>query len=136
MDWLAGSRLHIIDIAVTRGISYIPIYLLGFSEAPLFAYIVFVSIYATFIHSNFRIEFGPLRHFLVTPRFHHWHHTSDMTYADKNFAVHLPILDRIFRTHYLPTKDWPAEYGVTGGGVPPSGFFAQLAYPFSKKGKA
>jgi sterol desaturase/sphingolipid hydroxylase (fatty acid hydroxylase superfamily) len=136
MDWLAGSRLHIIDIAVTRGISYIPIYLLGFSEAPLFAYIIFVSIHATFIHSNFRIEFGPLRHFLVIPRFHHWHHTSDLTHADKNFAVHLPVLDRLFGTHYLPSKDWPAEYGVTSGGVPPSGFFAQLTYPFSKKGKA
>ena len=135
MDWLAGSRLHIFDIAVTRGLSYIPIYLLGFSEGPLFAYIVFVSVYATFIHSNFRIEVAPLRWLFVTPRFHHWHHTSDMTYADKNFAVHLPILDRLFGTYYLPAKDWPAEYGVTSGGVPPSGFFAQLTYPFSKKGK-
>lgn len=133
MDWLAGSRLHFVDIAVTRAVSYIPIYLLGFGEAPLFAYLVFVSIHATFIHSNFRIEFGPLRWVLVTPRFHHWHHTSDIKYADKNFAVHLPFLDRLFGTYYLPDKKWPAAYGVTAGNVPPSGFFAQLSYPFRSK---
>ena len=135
MDWLAGSRLHFVDIAVTRSIAYIPIFILGFSEAPLFAYIIFVSVYATFIHSNFRLEFGPARWLLVTPRFHHWHHTSDLTHADKNFAVHLPILDRLFGTHYLPAMEWPTAYGVTDGGVPPSGFFAQLAYPFRKKVK-
>lgn len=134
MDWLAGSRIHLVDIAITRSLSYIPIYLLGFSEGPLFVYIIFVSIYATFIHSNFRFGFGPLGRLLVTPRYHHWHHTSDMTYADKNFAVHLPIFDRIFGTYYLPPSDWPAAYGVTSGGVPPSGFFAQLTYPFKRKG--
>jgi sterol desaturase/sphingolipid hydroxylase (fatty acid hydroxylase superfamily) len=136
MDWLAGSRIHLVDIAITRSLSYIPIYLLGFSELPLFAYIIFVSIYATFIHSNFRVQFGPLRWVFVTPRFHHWHHTSDLRVADKNFAVHLPILDRLFGTYYFPITDWPSAYGVTDGAVPPSGFFAQLAYPFRKKNKA
>ena len=56
MDWLAGSRLHLVDIAVTRGLSYVPVYVLGFAEAPLFAYVVFVSIQATFIHANLRFE--------------------------------------------------------------------------------
>ncbi len=132
MDWLAGSRLHLVDIALTRGLSYVPIYLLGFAEAPLFAYIIFVSIHATFIHANFRIEFGPLRWLLATPRFHHWHHTSDLSLADKNFAVHLPVLDRLFGTYYFPSKQWPEAYGIADGRVPPSGFFAQLAYPFRK----
>ncbi|MDA1266781.1 MAG: sterol desaturase family protein, partial [Planctomycetota bacterium] len=31
VDWLAGSRLHLVDILVTRGFSYIPLYVLGFS---------------------------------------------------------------------------------------------------------
>ena len=132
MDWLAGSRLHIVDIVLTRGLSYVPIFLLGFAEAPLFAYIIFVSIHATFIHANFRIEFGPLRWLLATPRFHHWHHTSDLSQADKNFAVHLPVLDRLFGTYYFPARRWPQAYGVADGGVPPSGFFAQLAYPFRR----
>ena len=54
MDWLAGSRLHLVDVAVTRGLTYVPIYVLGFAEGPLFAYVAFVSIQATFIHANVR----------------------------------------------------------------------------------
>ncbi|MCL4152868.1 UNVERIFIED_CONTAM: hypothetical protein GTU68_060072, partial [Idotea baltica] len=30
VDWMAGSRLHIVDILVTRSISYMPLYVLGF----------------------------------------------------------------------------------------------------------
>lgn len=135
MDWLAGSRLHFVDIAFTRAIGYLPIFLLGFSEGPLFAYIVFVSFHATLIHTNFRFDFGPLKWLFVVPRFHHWHHTSDLTYADKNFAVHLPFIDKLFGTYYLPHGEWPKAYGVDDDEVPPSGFFAQLAYPFGRKAK-
>lgn len=133
MDWLAGSRLHFFDIAVTRALSYLPIYLLGFAEGPLFAYIVFVSFHATFIHSNFRFEFGPLQWLFATPRFHHWHHTADLAFADKNFAVHLPFLDKLFGTYYFPRSKWPERYGVDDPEVPPSGFFAQMSYPFGRK---
>lgn len=133
MDWLASSRLHFADIAVTRALSYLPIYLLGFGEGPLFAYIIFVSLHATFIHANFRIGFGPLRWLFVTPRFHHWHHTSDLAFADKNFAIHFPVIDRLFGTYYLPKREWPESYGVDDDKVPSSGFFAQLAYPFGRK---
>lgn len=130
MDWLAGSRLHLVDVAVTRGISYIPIYLLGFAEAPLFAYVVFVSIHATFIHSNLQFEFGPLRWLTATPQFHHWHHCADQNLVDKNFAVHLPVLDWLFGTYYLPKGVWPTSYGVNGGTTPTNGYFSQLLQPF------
>jgi sterol desaturase/sphingolipid hydroxylase (fatty acid hydroxylase superfamily) len=132
MDWLAGSRIHFVDIAVTRGISYIPIYLLGFAEAPFFAYIVFVSIQATFIHSNLRFEFGPLRWLLATPQFHHWHHCSDEGLLDKNFAVHLPLLDRLFGTYHLPKSVWPAAYGLAGGALTGKSYFGQLIQPFRR----
>ena len=35
MDWIAGARLHLVDVAVTRGLTYVPIYVLGFDQAPL-----------------------------------------------------------------------------------------------------
>jgi len=72
MDWLAGSRLHLIDIVVTCGLTYVPIYALGFAEAPLFAYLVFVSVRAVFIHANVRFELRWLHWLPATPRFHHW----------------------------------------------------------------
>ena len=114
MDWLAGSRLHIVDIAVTRGLTYVPIYVLGFSDEPLAAYLVFVSAQATFIHANVRFEWPWLRWILATPRFHHWHHAAEPEAVDTNFAVHLPVLDLLFGTAHLPDR-WPSAYGLAHG---------------------
>ena len=132
MDWLAGSRLHLVDVAVTRGLTYVPIYLLGFADGPLFAYLVLVSAQATFIHANVRFAFGPLRYVVATPHFHHWHHAAEAEAVDKNFAVHLPILDVVFGTAHVPDR-WPAAYGITGGEPPPSGYFRQLLWPFKAR---
>lgn len=133
MDWLAGSRLHLVDVAVTRGLTYVPIYLLGFAEPPLFAYVAFVSIQATFIHANVRFHFGPLRWVLATPQFHHWHHGAEREAVDKNFAVHLPVLDRLFGTCYLPGDRWPASYGLADGTAVPPGYVRQLLAPFKSR---
>ena len=129
MDWLAGSRLHLVDVAVTRGLTYVPIYLLGFAEPPLFAYVAFVSVQATFIHANVRFRFGPLRWVLATPQFHHWHHGAEREAVDKNFAVHLPVLDRLFGTCYLPGDRWPTSYGLADGATVPPGYVRQLVDP-------
>ena len=133
MDWLAGSRLHLVDVAVTRGLTYVPIYVLGFAEAPLFAYVAFVSIQATFIHANVRFRFGALRWLLATPQFHHWHHSAEREAVDKNFAVHLPVLDWVFGTFYLPQDRWPPSYGLASGDPIPSGYVRQLVHPFLQR---
>jgi len=128
MDWLAGSPLHLVDIAITRGVSFLPLYLMGFSEPALLAYLVFVSFQAVWIHANLRRRYGWLRHVVTTPEYHHWHHTSEPDAVDKNFAVHLPILDRMFGTLHDPGR-WPRAYGIAGDPVPP-GWLAQLVAPF------
>jgi lathosterol oxidase len=133
MDWLAGSRLHLVDVAVTRGLTFVPIYVLGFDQAPLFAYVAFVSIQATFIHANVRFRFGPLRWVLATPQFHHWHHGAEPEAVDKNFAVHLPLLDRLFGTCYLPGDRWPSSYGLADGATVPPGYVRQLVDPFRRR---
>jgi lathosterol oxidase len=131
MDWLAGSRLHLVDVVVTRGLTYVPLYLLGFAEAPLFAYVAFVSVQATFIHANVRFRFGALRWLLATPQFHHWHHGADREAVNKNFAVHLPALDWVFGTFYLPGNRWPSAYGLSGGESVPPGYAGQFLHPFA-----
>jgi lathosterol oxidase len=133
MDWLAGSRLHLFDVAVTRGLTYVPIYVLGFSETALIAYVAFVSIQATFIHANVRFTFGRLRWVMATPQFHHWHHGAEPEAVDKNFAVHLPLLDRVFGTCYLPGDRWPASYGLATGTPMPAGYARQFVDPFTSK---
>ncbi|MGH7365057.1 MAG: sterol desaturase family protein [Candidatus Rokuibacteriota bacterium] len=127
MDWLAGSRLHLVDIVVTRGLSFVPLYVLGFAQGAVFAYVLFVSFQAVLIHANVSWRFGPLRWILATPQYHHWHHAVEP--VDVNFAVHLPVIDRLFGTQYLPRDRWPAEYGLAGAPVP-TGYGAQLVYPF------
>jgi lathosterol oxidase len=134
MDWLAGSRLHLVDVAVTRGLTYVPIYVLGFGEGPVFAYVVFVSLQATFIHANVRFDFGPLRWLLATPQFHHWHHGAEREAVDKNFAVHLPVLDWLFGTFHLPGDRWPESYGLAQGERVPDGFVRQFVHPFRPGG--
>ena len=127
MDWLAGSRLHLVDIVVTRGLSFVPLYVLGFAQPPVFAYVLFVSFQAVLIHANVRWRFGPVRWLLATPQYHHWHHAVEP--VDVNFAVHLPLIDAVFGTLYLPRDGWPGAYGLAGRPVP-EGYWTQLAYPF------
>jgi len=127
MDWLAGSRLHVIDVLATRGLVLVPIFLLGFERPPLYAYLVLVSFHAVFVHANVRFRFGWLDYVITTPRGHHWHHAQRP--VDKNFAVHLPVLDRLFGTQHLPGDAWPDDYGIHGAPVP-EGYGAQLVYPF------
>jgi len=131
MDWLAGSRLHLIDAIVTRGATYIPIYVLGFSQAALVAYVVLVVIQATFIHANVRWELRPIRPWMATPAFHHWHHSAEPEAVDKNFSVHTPLWDWLFGTHYLPDR-WPSAYGLCPGSDVPKGWPRQLMYPFRR----
>ena len=50
---------------------------------------------------------------------------------DRNFAVHLPAIDRLFGTAYMP-GGWPEVYGIEGNPVP-SGWPAQLTYPFRRE---
>ena len=130
MDWLAGSRMHLVDVLVTRALVFVPLYVLGFAPPPVYAYLVFVSFHAVFIHANVRFRFGRVAHLIATPQFHHWHHAADAEGVDKNFAVHLPVLDRLFGTYCMPAERWPNAYGIAGRPVPPD-YARQLLYPFS-----
>lgn len=129
MDWLAGSRTHFIEALATRSAVIVPLYIINFSEPALNAYVVLVGVQAVFVHANVRWDFGFLKYVLVTPQYHHWHHSDDPAYANTNFAVHLPLIDMLMGTFKLPDKMWPDTYGVFGQ-EPPQGFVPQLAYPF------
>jgi sterol desaturase/sphingolipid hydroxylase (fatty acid hydroxylase superfamily) len=132
MDWLAGSRLHLVDVILTRGLTYVPIFVLGFSQSALLAYVFLVAAQATFIHANVRWEFRPIRRIVATPAFHHWHHSAEAEAIDKNFAVHTPLWDLLFGTYYLPER-WPARYGLVNGATVPGGWVKQLLHPFRRR---
>lgn len=133
MDWMAGSRQHILELLITRTLVLAPIYVLGFSKEVIDAYIVVVGFQAVFNHANVSVRLGPLRYVIVTPNFHHWHHSQDDEAIDKNYAAHFAFLDYAFGTAVKSDREWPAQYGVVGDYVP-NGFWKQLKFPFVWKG--
>lgn len=133
MDWLAGSRQHIVELLITRTLVLAPIYVLGFSKEVIDAYIVIVGFQAVFNHANVSVRLGPLRYLVVTPNFHHWHHAQDDEAIDRNYAAHFAFLDHLFGTAVQSERAWPQRYGVQGDYVP-DGFFRQLVFPFTWKG--
>jgi sterol desaturase/sphingolipid hydroxylase (fatty acid hydroxylase superfamily) len=80
------------------------------------------------LHSNLRINFGPLRWLLSSPELHHWHHCSDREARDKNFASQLPLLDVLFGTFHMPRGLMPSKYGLEQ--PIPASYPAQLLHPF------
>jgi len=132
MDWLAGSRQHMLELVVTRVCVLAPLYILGFSEAVMNGYILIVGFQAVFNHANVHLRWGPLKYLLVTPDFHHWHHASDEEAIDRNYAAHYAFLDHLFGTAVKSPKVFPEKYGVVGDYMP-DGFVRQQMFPFRRK---
>jgi len=129
MDWMAGSRQHIFELIFTRVGVLGALYVLGFSEAVMNVYIIIVGFQAVFNHANVSLPWGPLKYIIVTPDFHHWHHSSDREALDKNYAAHYAFLDYIFGTAVKSDRKFPKEYGVLGDYMP-HGFVKQQMFPF------
>lgn len=130
LDWIAGSRSHFVDDTLVRGFILAPM-MLGFSQSILMVYLIFVTLHATWTHCNFGPNAKWLEKFVVMPRYHHWHHTSQKEGIDKNFAIHFPWIDKIFGTYYFP-EHWPEKYGLDNEAIAP-GFMGQTIDPFLPK---
>ena len=134
MDWLAESRLHVIETLIVRLSVLIPLYACGFSTQAIDGYIVIVGFHAVFNHANVSVNIGWLRYVIVTPNFHHWHHGSERAAIDRNYAAHFAFLDYLFGTAVRSERAWPEQYGVVGETVP-RGFWGQLLYPLRSRAR-
>lgn len=128
MDWLAGSRNHIVSMIIERSLVMVGLYLLGADKAALDIYVTFAALQAIIIHCNIDVPWGPVKYLLVTPQYHHWHHSSEKPAIDTNYSAHTPLFDRLFNTYHMPKQHWPADYGTTK--PLPRTFIGQLLYPF------
>lgn len=133
MDWMAGSRSHIVSTIVERTMVMVSLYLIGVDKTVLDVYVTFAALQAIIIHCNMDVPWGPLKYIFVTPQFHHWHHSSEEPAIDTNYAAHTTLFDRLFNTYHLPGNHWPAQYGTTKR--LPRSFLAQFTYPFSGTNK-
>lgn len=134
MDWLAGSRIHLVEIVLTRSAVMLPLLVLGFSASAINAYVILVGLQAVLAHANLGVRFGWLEYILVLPRYHHWHHARHRDYIDVNYAIHLPLVDMLMGTFKLPPcHAWPDEYGVMKLETVPRGIVRQHLMPFRSR---
>ncbi len=128
MDWLAAARIHPVDQIITKGLSMLPLYMLGFSEVAIGIFSAIYFWHSLLLHANVRISFGPLRWLIASPEFHHWHHANQRDAYDKNFAGQLSILDKLFGTIHMPAGQRPAKIRRQRPGA--QHLYPHLLYPF------
>jgi sterol desaturase/sphingolipid hydroxylase (fatty acid hydroxylase superfamily) len=133
LDWMAGSRLHLFEVVTTRVAVLGMLYVMGFSKQVMDIYIIIVGFQAVLNHSNVKLPWGPLKYIIVTPDFHHWHHSSDQAALDRNYAAHFAFIDYLFGTAVKSDRRFPEKYGVLGDYMP-QGFVKQQLFPFTWKG--
>ena len=61
-----------------------------------------VGIQAVVAHANTVIRSGSWITSIVLPRYHHWHHARHIDYWDRNYAIHLPVIDMLMGPFKLP----------------------------------
>ena len=111
MNPFTDLRYHFVEYLVTRAISAIPMFSLGFDAPTFVAWELGRTWFTRMYHSNIRTNLGRLRFVLVTPQSHRIHHSASPEHRDKNFGVLLSVWDRIFGTHY---EGGDGEYPLTG----------------------
>ena len=128
LDWLAAAWVHPLDTIITRLVTVVPLYLLGFGGDVLGPVAGFLAFYPIYLHANLSWDYGPLRYMVASPAYHRWHHSSEAEALDKNFSALLPAIDLLFGTAYFPRRH-SRRYGLYGERMP-RGVLAQLRYPF------
>ena len=128
MDWVSGFRGHPFD-----GTLIVPaIFFLiaaGFPNEQVGLLAVFQIVFGLFLHANVRFRFKIFDRFIMTPEFHHWHHSNEEDAIWTNYSTFLPIWDMLFGTYFMPKGDRrPKIYGVDE--LVPMTMAEQLKYPF------
>jgi sterol desaturase/sphingolipid hydroxylase (fatty acid hydroxylase superfamily) len=130
MDWMVGFSFHPIDLLLLRVASLGPLVALHVTPAAIAIFIAVSGWQAWLVHANVRIRYGALRWLLVSPEFHHWHHSAEREAYDKNFASLVASWDVLFGTVHLPRGRRPLRYGIDDR--VPSGWVSRMVHPFRR----
>ena len=128
LDWIAAVHQHPIDLIFLKAGSILPLVLLGVSAEAIAAYGLIFFWQSFLDHANVRFNFGPLKYVIVSPEFHHWHHSREQQARDRNFAGTFAFYDILFGSVYLPKSKKPKLFGIDH--PMPRGYFSLLTHPF------
>ncbi|HKP61740.1 MAG TPA: sterol desaturase family protein [Polyangiales bacterium] len=129
LRWSSAGRTHPVNEVFNYLAGLFPCLLVGVPLHVVVTLLPVMTMWSVMSHSNQRWNFGPLRGWLVSPRFHGWHHTHSSEGGDMNFANILSIFDRLFGTFYMPHDRMPQRFGLDDT-IVPEDYLKQLVLPF------
>lgn len=133
VDFLSGSRSHVMEIIINQTIEFAPVMLLGASPEVIPIKALIDSMYGMFIHGNINIRMGKLKYIFNSPELHLWHHANYREVFHANFATKLSLWDHLFGTVYFPktkpgnkNENWGLYYDY------PKDYFLQHAFSIKR----
>ena len=87
VDWLSGTRSHVLEICINQTIEYAPIVLLGAAPQAAILKATLDAVWGMYIHSNLDVRSGSLQYVLNGPEMHRWHHARDLLAPGKNYSA-------------------------------------------------
>jgi sterol desaturase/sphingolipid hydroxylase (fatty acid hydroxylase superfamily) len=114
MNPLTNLRSHPVDQIAHRVIHIIPAFILGGEPEFWFWFGGIDNLWGYFVHSDLRVNLGPLKYLIVTPQYHRIHHSIERRHWNKNFSDRLVIWDYLFRTRYAGADDEYPDTGIAG----------------------
>jgi len=114
MSWAAGYRETVFDSAIVN-LAYVFAWpLLGTTNYRLeLALLALVAFKNEWMHLNVRWRMPWLEWLIVTPRYHHIHHSVDAQHHNKNIATLFPVWDHLFGTYMDPdTVKGGIQFGI------------------------
>ena len=127
LDWASGFRGHPFDGTIAAPAFFFMV-AAGFDPELTGLFAVVQVLLGLFLHANVSWRLSFLHKIVITPEFHHWHHTNERDAIWTNYSTFLPIWDQIFGTYFMPKERRPMEYGVNDD--IPDGIIRQIKYPF------
>jgi sterol desaturase/sphingolipid hydroxylase (fatty acid hydroxylase superfamily) len=129
VDFLSGSRSHVVEIIINQTIEFAPIILLGADPAVIPIKALLDAMFGMFIHANVKVKLGKLKYFLNSPELHLWHHANYQEVFHANFATKFSVWDHLFGSAYDPGHapgNKPENWGL--GYHYPKDYFLQHAF--------
>jgi sterol desaturase/sphingolipid hydroxylase (fatty acid hydroxylase superfamily) len=132
------NRAHPVEEVFYVTARLVPACVLGGGYAVSFWFTALDTLWSHFLHSDVRVNLGPLKYVLVSPQYHRVHHSAEPRHFDKNFAGRLILWDYLFGTLHPRFDEYP-PIGVAGYPVVEESFapwrvvgyaLGHLAYPF------
>ena len=133
VDFLEGSRSHVLEIIINQIIEFLPIILLKADPAVLPIKAMLDAVFGMFIHANIDIKMGRWKYIFNSPELHLWHHANYQEVFHANFSTKFATWDYLFGTIYDPHKKPEDDDGKWGLFYDyPKDYFLQHAFSIKR----